>query len=121
MFKAISSKIHLVWADTVEYVRTQENDGAIYWECITSIIEHVLKLENGNWYRKNKDDDNFVLITTHIPLYEQEYQEVLLAQNPIEKRVREIVQQRTGGSGEVLRSLSSDFDFVQLIKQELLK
>jgi len=91
MFETIASKTHLVWGDgTVGYIRTQENDGTIYWDCTTSVIEHVLKLQDGNWYRKNRDDDEFILLS-HIPTYEQEYQETLLAQYPIEKRVREII------------------------------
>ena len=118
MFQTIASKTHLVCCDgAVGYIRTQENDGTIYWDCTTSVIEHVLKLQNGKWYRKNRDDNEFVLLS-HVPTYEQEYQEALLAQYPFEKRVREIAEQNVD-VGSVMFDLARDFNFVELIKEYL--
>ena len=120
MFQTIASKTHLVWGDgTVGYIRTQENDGTIYWDCTTSVIEHVLKLQDGNWYRKNRDDEEFVLLS-HTPTYEQEYQEALLAQYPFEKRVREIAE-KNNRAGDVCFDLNRDYDFNQLLKSHLEK
>jgi hypothetical protein len=121
MFQTIASKTHLVWGDgTVGYIRTQENDGTIYWDCTTSVIEHVLKLQDGNWYRKNRDDEEFVLLS-HTPTYEQEYQEGLLAQYPFEKRVREIIatvsEDAENRVNHIMCQIADDVAFEDLVEE----
>ena len=105
---------------SLQLQRFEYPNGVIDWVLLAPPRQEY-KLEKGEWSIFNAMSWKYDLLTEEAPTWEEEYQELLLTQYPIEKRVRKIVQQRTGGSGEVLRSLGSDFDFVQLIKRELLK
>jgi hypothetical protein len=99
-------------------VRTQLDDGTIFWGNLTT--NRLYKLELGNWTECEAWNRNSLISISYVPTWEQEYQETLLAQYPFEKRVREIVENNVD-VGSVMFKLARDFDFVQLVKEYLKK
>jgi hypothetical protein len=69
--------------------RVQYSTGTIDWVVILTQKEY--KIENNVWSVFDPIVWNYLPLTENIPTWEQEYQELLLAQHPFEKRVREII------------------------------
>jgi hypothetical protein len=102
-----------------EYIRRYEYpSGIIDWVTLSPRKEY--KLENGEWSLFNTETWQYESLKEPYPTWEKEYQELLLAQYPFEKRVREIAEKNVG-IGEVMFDLARDFNFVELIKNYLKK
>jgi hypothetical protein len=97
----------------IEYIT-----GVIDWVVISTQKEY--KIENGIWSVFDPMAWKYLPLTENIPTWEQEYQELLLAQHPFEKRVREVAE-KNDRAGEVCFDLNRDYAFNQLLKEYLGK
>ena len=99
--------------------RYEYPSGAIEWVVLMPHKEYELK--NGKWSVYSDELFGYEPLTEDPPTWEQEYQELLLAQYPFEKRVREIVstisQDAENRVNHIMCQIADDVAFEDLVEE----